>query len=114
MDTLLERTLRVLVVAEDPLARTGLATMLGREPDCDVVGQIGPDDDLASAVERGQPDVVLWDAGADPGLPLDLVEMVEEAPPILVLLPEDASADLQRRREREATVLVTCPRNQRM
>ena len=66
--------------------------MLGREPDCDVVGQIGPDDDLASAVERGQPDVVLWDAGADPGLPLDLVEMVEEAPPILVLLPEDASA----------------------
>ena len=92
MDTLLERTLRVLVVAEDPLARTGLATMLGREPDCDVVGQIGPDDDLASAVERGQPDVVLWDAGADPGLPLDLVEMVEEAPPILVLLPEDASA----------------------
>ena len=92
MDTLLERTLRVLVVAEDPLARTGLATMLGREPDCDVVGQIGPDDDLASAVERGQPDVVLWDAGADPSLPLDLVEMLEEAPPILVLLPEDASA----------------------
>jgi len=66
--------------------------MLGREPDCDVVGQIAPDDDLASAVERGQPDVVLWDAGADPSLPLDLVEMVEEAPPILVLLPEDASA----------------------
>ena len=92
MDALLERTLRVLIVAEDPLARTGLATMLGREPDCDVVGQIAPDDDLASAVERGQPDVVLWDAGADPRLPLDLVEMVEEAPPILVLLPEDASA----------------------
>ena len=28
VNTLLERTLRVLIVAEDPLARTGLGTML--------------------------------------------------------------------------------------
>jgi DNA-binding NarL/FixJ family response regulator len=88
----LGQTVRVLIVAEDPLARTGLGTMLSREPDCEVVGQIGPDDDLISAVERSQPDVVLWDAGADPSLPLDLIETVEEAPPVLVLLPEDAAA----------------------
>ena len=92
VNTLLERTLRVLIVAEDPLARTGLGTMLNHEPDCEVVGQIGPDDDLASAVERSQPDVVLWDAGAHPSLPLDLIETVEEAPPVLVLLAEDAAA----------------------
>ena len=91
----LERTCRVLIVAEDPLVRTGLATMLSREPECDVVGQIGPDSDLASALERSQPDVVLWDAGADPAFPADLGDIVEEAPPMLVLLPEDAARRLQ-------------------
>jgi DNA-binding NarL/FixJ family response regulator len=86
------RTLRVLIVADDSLARIGLSAVLDRDPDCDVVGQIGPDDDVTSMAERSQPDVILWDAGADPALPLDLVEMMEEGSPVLVLVSGEAAA----------------------
>ena len=58
--------LRVLIVADDPLARAGLAAMLTGVPDCRVVGQSRGDGDMATALEVYRPDVVLWDMGWEP------------------------------------------------
>ncbi len=41
---------RALVVAADPLARAGLATLLASQPGCIVVGQVAADAELANAL----------------------------------------------------------------
>jgi two-component system, NarL family, nitrate/nitrite response regulator NarL len=85
--------LRVLIVADDPLVRAGLASLLAAAPDCLVVGQAASADDLPSTVETYRPDVVLWDLGWNPGAPLE--ELAEVAPlmgPLVLLLPDEAYA----------------------
>jgi two-component system nitrate/nitrite response regulator NarL len=85
--------LRVLIVADDPLVRAGLASLLAAAPDCLVVGQAASADDLPSAVETYRPDVVLWDLGWNPGAALE--ELAEVAPlmgPLVLLLPDEAYA----------------------
>jgi two-component system, NarL family, nitrate/nitrite response regulator NarL len=92
--------LRVLITAEDPLARAGLATLLAARPDCAVVGQVTPAD-LAGMLDIYRPDVIVWDSGweAAPGamsalrVALDaLAEYGPAAPPVAVLLPDEAIA----------------------
>lgn len=60
-----EADVRVLVVAEDPLARAGLAMML-RQEGCIVAGQVAGGADLLLELDLYRPDVVLWDLGWDP------------------------------------------------
>jgi DNA-binding NarL/FixJ family response regulator len=84
-------TLRVLVVAEDPLVRSGLTLLLARE--ADVVGQIAPRDDVQSAVRAERAAVLLWDLGADPRNVSDRIGDVAHMPvPVLTLVPSEASA----------------------
>ncbi len=78
--------LRVLVVAEDALALAGLAAILAELPDCVVVGRVPPGAQLTHALDRLDPDAVVWDAGRAGGLP-DLADLGEDAPPVLVLSP---------------------------
>ena len=52
------RNLRVLIVANDSLARLGLAALLTDEPGLTVVGQAG-ETDLSGSQEMYHPDVVL-------------------------------------------------------
>jgi len=60
--------LRVLIVADDPLARAGLAALLSAQPGCVVVGQAAEDGDLSSALDVYRPQVVVWTwAGSAPG-----------------------------------------------
>jgi two-component system nitrate/nitrite response regulator NarL len=56
-------TLRVLVVSDDPLARTGLALLLGGQEGLTVAGQVGVDDDWPDARLEGVPDAAVWDLG---------------------------------------------------
>jgi two-component system nitrate/nitrite response regulator NarL len=56
-------TIRVLVVAEDPLARAGLRTLVEGYGWVDVVGEIAPGPSLAQDIRAYSPDVVLWDLG---------------------------------------------------
>lgn len=58
--------LRVLIVADDPLVRTGLATLLARQPECAVVGQIASATDMLEELHLYHPDVVVWDCGWQP------------------------------------------------
>ena len=62
-DSMMITPLRVLVVADDPLARGGLAALLAGKSDCAVTGQIAASADILSDVEVYRPDVVLWDVG---------------------------------------------------
>jgi DNA-binding NarL/FixJ family response regulator len=51
--------LRVLVVADDSLARAGLAALLAEQPERIVAGQVAGGKDLPKEVAVYRPDVVL-------------------------------------------------------
>jgi two-component system nitrate/nitrite response regulator NarL len=59
-------SVRVLIIADDPLARAGLATLLADLPGILIAGRVSGADDLAGALETHQPDVLLWDMGWKP------------------------------------------------
>jgi DNA-binding NarL/FixJ family response regulator len=57
-------TLRVFIVGDDPLARTGLAALIAGPPVAAVTGQAaGPE--MPEALESVEADVILWDLGYD-------------------------------------------------
>jgi DNA-binding NarL/FixJ family response regulator len=56
---------RFLLVANDPLARAGLATLLTGWSEVELVGQIASED-LVRDLEIYQAEVLLWDLGWDP------------------------------------------------
>lgn len=81
---------RVLIVADDPLARAGLATLLAERPVVALVGQVAGDDELLSHLEVYRPDVILWDLGWDAGeLPAAFTGV---GAPVLALLPHEELA----------------------
>ena len=55
------RCLRVLIVDDHEVVRAGVRALLEREPDMEVVGEVGSGEEALSIVERGRPDVVLLD-----------------------------------------------------
>ena len=86
--------LRVLIVADDPLARAGLAALLSDQPGCTVVGQVAGDADLPADLETFRPDVVLWDLGWDTTVTLEgLADLPEDSPPLVALLPDESHAN---------------------
>jgi len=84
--------LRVLVVADDPLARAGLAAVLADQPGLTVCGRASSLDDLTAAVGLYRPDVLLWDAGWHPAPPLARLADLETRVPVAILLPDEADA----------------------
>ena len=84
--------LRVLVIADDPLARAGLAAVLADQPGLVVCGRASSLDDLAAAVELYRPDVLLWDAGWHPAPSLARLADLEARAPVAILLPDEADA----------------------
>lgn len=88
-----ELAVRVLIVADDPLARAGLATLLADPTACEVVGQVPADSNLVIALEVYRPDAVAWDLGWDPETSLErLIDVADQESPIVVLLPDEATA----------------------
>ncbi|MBN1287598.1 MAG: response regulator transcription factor [Anaerolineae bacterium] len=63
--------LRILVVANDPIARAGLATLLAGQDGCTVVGRIADDAELPAALDTYRPDALAWDLGWDPAGPIE-------------------------------------------
>jgi two-component system nitrate/nitrite response regulator NarL len=55
------KPLRVLIVADDPLARVGLAATLENNPDCIIVGSFASRDLSSRILDVYQPDVALLD-----------------------------------------------------
>jgi two-component system LytT family response regulator len=52
---------RILVVDDEPLARSGMITLLGRDPEVQVIGECGDGAAAAAAITRDHPDLVLLD-----------------------------------------------------
>jgi len=57
----MSRPLRVLVVDDEPLARSGVAELAGRDPELDVVGECGDGAGALAAIRSLRPDLVLLD-----------------------------------------------------
>ncbi|MEW5959239.1 MAG: response regulator transcription factor [Chloroflexota bacterium] len=84
---------RVLLIADDPLSRAGLAAWLADLPGCTITGQIDSGADLAAEVEVYRPEVVLIDLGWEPATTLArLVELSELDLPLVALLPDETIA----------------------
>ncbi len=88
-----EDDLRVLVVADDHLARAGLAALLADQPGCTVVGQMAASE--YASLEPGvfSADLVLWDLGWDPAAVLEVLETTESATPAVVLVLDESYAN---------------------
>ena len=83
--------LRILVIADDPLARAGLATLLAEQPGCAVIGRASGGDDLPALVDIYRPDVLVWALGWRPDAAVErLSELVESTPSIAILLPDES------------------------
>lgn len=92
--------IRVLILASDPLARAGLALLLGSRPELVVVGSASPDEmarpthTAVSAIDLFRPEALLWDLGEDPRAALSRLEAITTMEagvlPVLVLLPDSA------------------------
>jgi len=52
-------------VGSDPLARSGLSSLLAGQAGVEVVAQAGAGEDVSLSVSRNRADVALWDLGAD-------------------------------------------------
>ncbi len=86
-------TLGVLIIADDPLARAGVATLLADRPGYAVVGQVAGDADLAAAIDAYRPHVALWDLGWEPKRAVDrLADLRDLGLPIVALVPDEAAA----------------------
>ncbi len=85
--------LRVLVVAEDVLARTGLAAIVGEAEPSWTIAQLAPER-LAPDVDIYQPDIVLFDLAW--GDATDIVPYIEatDAPFLFLLADEEQAAPL--------------------
>jgi two-component system LytT family response regulator len=57
----MNRPVRVLVVDDEPLARSGIADLVTRDPELTVVGQCGDGESAVAAIRELTPDLVLLD-----------------------------------------------------
>ncbi len=85
--------LRVLVVADDPLVRSGLAALLSDQSGFVVTGQMAANTDLTAGLGVYAPDLVVWDLGWDPTASLDrLADLREAGIPVIALIADEIHA----------------------
>lgn len=88
------RPVRILVVAGQPLLRTGYRTVLGAEVDLTVVAEAGTDGEAVELARRLLPDVVLLDARTPRGAGMAATRAIVKAGlPVRVLILTTADLD---------------------
>jgi DNA-binding NarL/FixJ family response regulator len=81
--------LRVLVVSDDPLARTGLALLLRGSEGLTLAGQVGVDDDWPDP----RPDATVWDLGFGLRSGLERFRTLSpSAPPAVAIVADEVDA----------------------
>ncbi|MSQ32514.1 MAG: response regulator transcription factor [Dehalococcoidia bacterium] len=80
---------RILVVADDPLTRAGLASLLAENQDCTVAGQVASQPSLAADIDMFQADAVVWDMGWNTSVQMvSLEELAEpQAAHVIAMIP---------------------------
>ena len=90
------RPIRVLLVADDPLARGGLATLLEGRGEIGALGR-SSSEDAAAAASREPWDAIAWDLGAAGGAGADRLRALATAAPVVALFAaEDDAAEALR------------------
>jgi DNA-binding NarL/FixJ family response regulator len=87
--------LRLLIVADDPLARAGIAALVADQPLVTVAGQTGGGGEIAAAVAAFGPHAVIWDLGWDAGAGIDALSRFcdDNDLPVLALLANPHAAN---------------------
>lgn len=90
---------RILLAEDQAMLRTALATLLGAEPDLEVVAQVGRGDEIVPAALEHRPDVALLDIDLPGGSGLDALPDLRERVPecAVVVLTTFARAGYLRR-----------------
>lgn len=90
--------IRVLLVDDDPLVRTGLRLLLGGAGDIEVAGEVGDGTEVLDAVGRLAPDVVLMDIRMPLQDGIDATRALTRrgggAPAVIVLTTFDTDANV--------------------
>jgi DNA-binding NarL/FixJ family response regulator len=95
----MSRPVRVLIVDDDALVRSGLRMMLAGSDRVEVVGEAGDGNDVLGAVDAHHPDVVLMDLRmpkVDGLTATKLLRQQPQPPQVLVLTTFDADEDVLR------------------
>ena len=81
------RPVRILLVDDHPVVRTGLRTLLAREPDLEVVGEAGNADEALAAAHAAAPDLIVLDVIMPGTSGIELLPLLgTEAPQARVLM----------------------------
>jgi two-component system, NarL family, nitrate/nitrite response regulator NarL len=85
--------LRVLLIADNPLARMGLSALLNEQRELTIVGQVSGGDNLLDDIDLYQPNILVWDLGWEAeSAPERLADLGRENRPILALLADESTA----------------------
>jgi DNA-binding NarL/FixJ family response regulator len=90
---------RVLIVDDDPLVRTGLTYMLSASPDLEIVGQVKDGSHVLGAVAEHRPDVILMDIRMSVMNGLEATELLQQQadpPKVIILTTFDADEHVLR------------------
>lgn len=88
MKTLLNKTIRVLIVDDHPVVRAGLTSLLNKESALKVVGSAHSADEALSLLDRDPIDLMLLDLRMPKISGIDLLHMLKDRPnaPLVVIL----------------------------
>lgn len=82
-----------MIVGEDPLARSGLSSLLSTEASLEIVGQTASPEEILLPSAAPNPDVLLWDLGQDARSSLERLRAFgDQGVPTVVLCPDESSA----------------------
>lgn len=77
--------LRVLIIDDEPLARSNVAHLLARDPALTIVGQCGSAEEALAALPGARPDLVFLDVEMPECDGFELLERIGAAPPFAIV-----------------------------
>jgi len=89
--------MRTIIVDDHTLFREGLAAIIRKEPDIEVVGLVGTVQEAVEAVRRLKPDIVLMDFSLPDGTGADATRMIVQEDPrckVVFMTMSDKDEDL--------------------
>ena len=86
--------IRIIIVDDEPLARSGIAARLAKHPDCEVVAECASAEDAAEQMLRHKPDLIFLDIWMRGLTGIELLDSIprERVPAVIFLTAHDQHA----------------------